>query len=58
MTYDAFRENGGPTLYDSNKTPVTVDVLEIGLIFAIAILTFSFIIILPGFKGKAVSANF
>ena len=54
-TYQAFRDNDGPTLYDDNKTSVTVDVLEIGLVFAICILAFSFIIILPGFRGKSVS---
>ena len=53
-TYDAFRVNGGPTLYDSNKTSVTVDVLEIGLIFAAVILFVAFLLALPGFSGRSV----
>ena len=54
-TYDRWRENGGPTLYDSNKTPVTADILEAGLIFAIVALFFSLVIMLPGFNLKPVS---
>ena len=57
MTYDAFRVNGGPTLYDSNKTPVTVDVLEIGLIYAIVTLFVSFLLMLPGLSTKSVSSR-
>ncbi|XP_035667437.1 dual oxidase maturation factor 1-like [Branchiostoma floridae] len=49
--YQAFRVDGGPTQYPENRTPVTADVLEIGLVFAIAILAFSFLVILPGVRG-------
>ncbi|XP_035666958.1 dual oxidase maturation factor 1-like isoform X1 [Branchiostoma floridae] len=49
--FDFNRVDGGPTLYASNKTAVTVDVLEIGFIFAICILAFSFLVILPGVRG-------
>ncbi|KAF6019331.1 hypothetical protein EB796_022359 [Bugula neritina] len=41
-----------PTLYDSMKTPVTVDVLEAGLILAVVMLAFCFLIILPGIRGR------
>jgi len=44
-----------PTLYDSMKTPVTVDVLEAGLILAVVMLAFCFLIILPGIRGREVS---
>lgn len=43
-----------PTRYESNKTPVTVDVLEAGLILAFVIVAFCFLIILPGIRGKEV----
>ncbi|XP_066271274.1 dual oxidase maturation factor 1-like [Branchiostoma lanceolatum] len=49
--YQAFRVDGGPTQYAENRTPVTADVLEVGLVFAIAILAFSFLVILPGVRG-------
>ena len=49
--FTAFRDEGGPTLYGHNRTPVTVDVLEIGFIFAAAILTLSFLLILPAYRG-------
>ncbi|XP_078655692.1 dual oxidase maturation factor 1-like isoform X1 [Branchiostoma floridae x Branchiostoma belcheri] len=49
--FDFNRVDGGPTLYASNKTAVTVDVLEVGFIFAICILAFSFLVILPGVRG-------
>lgn len=54
MAYQAFRVDGGPTLYDSNKTPFKADLVESGLAFCIVILAFSFYIILPGFPGKEV----
>lgn len=46
--FDTFRTLPFPTLYGPMKTPVTADVLEAGLIFAIAILAVSFLVILPG----------
>ncbi|KAI8507938.1 regulation of thyroid hormone proteinration, partial [Branchiostoma belcheri] len=51
LLYQAFRVDGGPTQYPPNPTPVTADVLEVGLVFAVAILAFSFLVILPGVRG-------
>lgn len=50
--FDAFRIHGGPTLYPSYKTAVTEDVTEWGFAFAIIIIIVSFLIILPGFRGR------
>ncbi|XP_077988774.1 dual oxidase maturation factor 1-like [Glandiceps talaboti] len=50
--YDAFRMYGLPPYYPENKTAVTVDVLESGLVFAICILLLSFILVIPGIRGK------
>lgn len=44
-----------PALFESNKTAVTVDVLETGLILAFVMLAFCFYIVLPGIRGKEVS---
>lgn len=52
--FDTFRTLPFPTLYGPMKTPVTADVLEAGLIFAIAILAVSFLVILPGLILKKV----
>lgn len=50
--FAAFRFKGfWPTVYGENKTAADVDVLESGIIFAFAILAFSFYIILPGIRG-------
>ena len=54
MVYDGFRYGDFPTLYPSNKTPVTADVLEVGFIYAAVILAFSLLIGLPGLHGKQV----
>ena len=54
MAYEAFRKDGGPTLYPSNKTPVTADVTEWGFIYAAIILAISLLVILPGARGKSV----
>ena len=48
---NSFRLQPGPTLYPGNKTPVTEDVLEIGLGVAFAVIAFCFIIIIPGIRG-------
>ena len=45
-----------PTRYGEAKTPVTEDVLQIGLIFAVAIIAVSFITIIPGIRGREVSS--
>ena len=53
--FTAFRSNGAPTYYGSNKTPFMADILESGLIYAFVIVTFSFYVILPGIRGNEVS---
>ena len=57
MVYDAWRVNGGPTQHDPNPTPVTVDVLEVGFIFAISVLAFCLALIVPGYRGWPVSTQ-
>ena len=52
---NSLRSQPYPTLYDPLKTPVTEDVLLIGLIFAFAIIAASFIVIIPGIRGWEVS---
>ena len=49
--FTAFRDPGAPTLYGSARTAVTVDVLEIGFVFAALILTLSFLLTLLGIRG-------
>ncbi len=48
---NSFRNQPGPTLYPELKTPVTEDVLQVGLLFAFGIIAASFLIILPGIRG-------
>lgn len=55
--FTAFRSNGAPTYYGSNKTPFMADILESGLIYAFVIVTFSFYVILPGIRGNEVSTT-
>ncbi|CAB3984811.1 dual oxidase maturation factor 1-like [Paramuricea clavata] len=50
--YDAFRDKPFQTAYGENKTAVTVDVLEVGLILAFVLLAFSFFVVLPGFRHR------
>ncbi|WAR02078.1 DOXA1-like protein [Mya arenaria] len=50
--YSAFRTNGAPTFYGENKTAWQADILEVGFIFAGAILAASLLVTLPGFPGK------
>ena len=50
MAYEAFREKPYPARYGSLKTPVRVDVTYAGIIFAIAILAFSFLVVIPGVR--------
>ena len=45
------------TLYGELKTPVTEDVLQVGLLFAFGIIAFSFILIIPGIRGWEVRNN-
>lgn len=54
-SFGAFREEGYPTFYDELKFKFMVDVTLFRITsFTIAILI-SFIIILPGFRGKKVN---
>jgi len=41
-----------PSRFDELKTPVTVDVLEAGLILAFVMTAFCFYIVLPGIRGR------
>jgi dual oxidase maturation factor 1 len=51
--FDAFRENGGPTLYSySNRTPVTADVSTLTLYIVFTTLFLAFIIIFPGVRRQ------
>ncbi|XP_064475303.1 dual oxidase maturation factor 1-like isoform X2 [Ornithodoros turicata] len=50
--YSALRSKPFPTGYPENRTPVTADVLEAGLILGFCILTFCFFIVLPGVRRK------
>ena len=52
---NSFRNQPAPALYGENKTPVTEDVLEVGLLVAFAMIAFSFILIIPGIRGWEVS---
>ena len=48
---NAFRRQPGPALYGEMKTPVTEDLLEVGLLWAFGTVAFSFILIIPGIRG-------
>eukprot|EP00090_Calanus_glacialis_P029991 TRINITY_DN4821_c0_g1_i1.p1 TRINITY_DN4821_c0_g1~~TRINITY_DN4821_c0_g1_i1.p1 ORF type:complete len:547 (-),score=121.26 TRINITY_DN4821_c0_g1_i1:176-1816(-) len=51
--FDAFRENGGPTLYShSNRTAVTADVATLTLYIVFVTLFLAFIIIFPGVRRQ------
>ncbi|KAL3875859.1 hypothetical protein ACJMK2_033770 [Sinanodonta woodiana] len=50
--YSAFRTNGGPTVYPGIRTTWQADIIESGLIYAFCIVAVSFIIIIPGIRGK------
>lgn len=51
---NSFRMQPAPTLYGENKTPVTEDILEVGLLVAFALIAFSFLLIIPGIRGMEV----
>lgn len=55
---NAFRNQPAPTLYGENKTAVTDDLLEVGLLVAFGMIAFSFILIIPGIRGWEVGAVF
>lgn len=48
--YSALRDKPFPTLYGENRTPVTADVLEAGLILSFCILTLAFLLVIPGVR--------
>ena len=51
--FDAFRENGGPTLYAySNRTAVTADVSTLILYIVFATLFLAFLVIFPGVRRQ------
>jgi len=51
--FDAFRENGGPTLYSySNRTAVTTDVATLTLYIVFLTLFVAFVIIFPGVRRQ------
>lgn len=51
---NSFRPQPGPAVYGENKTPVTSDLLQVGLLVAFAMIAFSFLLILPGIRGSEV----
>ncbi|KAK3878218.1 hypothetical protein Pcinc_017129 [Petrolisthes cinctipes] len=54
--FDAFRSNGGPTLYAySNRTSVTGDVPTITIVLLFLTIFFAFIIIFPGVRREKFS---
>lgn len=54
MSFSLSRSEGFPTQYAPNPTPVTVDVLEAGLITAFLIIAVSFLISFPTARFKTV----
>ncbi|GMS89542.1 hypothetical protein PENTCL1PPCAC_11717, partial [Pristionchus entomophagus] len=55
--FSAFRENGAPTSYGEQRTPVLLDTQIFGLVCVFAIPSLAFLIILPGVRHtKAISS--
>lgn len=51
--FDAFRDDGGPTLYSfSNRTPVTGDVSIVAVCLLFATLYIAFLVIFPGVRKQ------
>ncbi|XP_014669691.1 PREDICTED: dual oxidase maturation factor 1-like [Priapulus caudatus] len=50
--FDAFRSEGGPTLYGENRTSVTQDALLVALYILFIMFMFAFLIILPGIRKE------
>ncbi|XP_070539714.1 dual oxidase maturation factor 1-like [Ptychodera flava] len=50
--FTAFRHGDAPTLYGENRTAVSADILEAGLIFCTCIIATAYLLILPGIRGR------
>ncbi len=50
--FDAFRDNGGPTWYGDNRTPVVVDTGTFAIIAVFSIFLLAFLIIMPGIRRQ------
>ncbi|XP_077992198.1 dual oxidase maturation factor 1-like [Glandiceps talaboti] len=51
--FTAFRHGGdAPTQYGENRTAVTADVLEVGIVFCSLILVLAYLVVLPGIRGR------
>lgn len=51
--FDAFRDDGGPTLYSfSNRTPVTGDVSTVAVCVLFGTLYAAFLVIFPGVRKQ------
>ena len=50
--FDAFRDNGAPTWYGDNRTPVVVDTGTLSIVTIFAIFLLAFFIILPGIRRQ------
>lgn len=56
--FDAFRHDGGPTLYDhANRTAVTGDVPTITLCVVFITLFIAFVIVFPGIRKEVTYAT-
>lgn len=54
--FDAFRDDGAPTLYSfSNRTPVTGDVSIVAVTVLFATLYIAFLVIFPGVRKQVSS---
>ena len=54
---NSFRSQPAPTVYSELRTPVTEDILQVGLLYAFGIIAASFIVIIPGIRGWEVSQD-
>lgn len=55
--FDAFRENGDPTCFGENRTPVIVDLQLIALSSMFVTPLLAFLIILPGVRHYRVAST-
>lgn len=55
MFFDFGRKEGFPTQYPAHQTPVTLDILEVGVITAFLILYVCFLLVIPNRNAKVVS---